>query len=162
MKMELLFLFLCVCVSGCIQYDGKRVLTEETAKFRKVVYNATSIRGIDTTSKDYKLLFVIDGRDKVDAFVSNFDIVPIVGGSLRCECSGQFIFEFYRGNEIVASMSVHHGVLLRCGDAWDCDMPLSDESSVWLCSYLGKYGTFWSAEDVKSARIKVKQVIRKQ
>jgi hypothetical protein len=57
-----------------------------------------------------------------------------------CACCGTPTFELYRGNELVVSLSFHHGKKLRWMDGWPADAKLTASSQRALVAWLAAKG----------------------
>lgn len=85
-----------------------------------------------------KTLFIVDDTKVINELIkhiqtSKFAIVD------SCACCGNPTFEFYRGSELLAGLSFHHGHSLRW-DGWDGDGQLTEASSLYLITLLKNHG----------------------
>jgi hypothetical protein len=55
---------------------------------------------------------------------------------MRCNCSGDIVFEFYDGERLLESVSFHHKQSLRWGNGWDGDMKLTSNSVTYLVDWI--------------------------
>lgn len=56
-----------------------------------------------------------------------------------CACSGDYTFEWFRGNELLAQVTLHVGgneMHMRWGNRWAGDTWLTSDSERWLCRYM--------------------------
>lgn len=59
----------------------------------------------------------------------------------HCMCCGEPTFEFYRGGELVATISYHHGKSIRWGGGeWPADGVLTDRAAAFLQDWLIRHG----------------------
>lgn len=49
-----------------------------------------------------------------------------------CECCGNPSFEFYKGDELIATISLHHGIRLRWPEVWPSDAKLPRETKSFI------------------------------
>jgi hypothetical protein len=62
----------------------------------------------------------------------------------ECKCCGNPTLEFYRQEKLVASLSLHHGRILRWpGGRWRGDGQLTRESATFLTQWLAARGVPW-------------------
>jgi len=62
-----------------------------------------------------------------------------IGGFLRCRCAGHHRIEFFDGDAMLASMTVHHGTRVRW-KRFKGDVPLTAESRATLSGEFAKLG----------------------
>jgi len=82
-----------------------------------------------------KTLVILRGKD-VETFIEALEVYDPY--PYRCLCCGSHTFEFYRGKELVASISLHHWRTLRWHNGpWEGDAPLKPKSLRYLKNLLG-------------------------
>lgn len=83
-------------------------------------------------------LFEERDADRIAAVVNGIEIDPISNG--KCMCSGDPRIEFYRGETMLAVLSVHHGDRVRWNEQWRVDGELTPASRVWIRGWLLSHG----------------------
>jgi hypothetical protein len=53
-----------------------------------------------------------------------------------CMCLGQYTFEWFRGDHLLAQASLHGSDRMRWKDHWDGDVCLTSDSELWLCQFM--------------------------
>lgn len=86
-----------------------------------------------------KVLFEITDRAEIQRIVNSWTINDRDSG-FSCMCCGEPSFEFYRGNELVASLGFHHGRSLRWPGGWPGDALLTEVASDAICETLAAHG----------------------
>jgi hypothetical protein len=60
----------------------------------------------------------------------------------QCGCCGDPSFEFYRGEELAATLGYHHGRMVRWPEGWPGDVYLTAESAASLKAWLKGHGAY--------------------
>lgn len=67
----------------------------------------------------------------------------------HCMCCGEPVFEFYRGDELVAAIGFHHGKSIRWrGGEWPSDGVLTDRAAAYLQDWLARHGHARAKEEM--------------
>ena len=53
-----------------------------------------------------------------------------------CCCLGQYTFEWFRGEHLLAQVSLHGSDRMRWNGHWDGDVSLTSDSELWLCRFM--------------------------
>jgi hypothetical protein len=53
-----------------------------------------------------------------------------------CACLGDYTFEWFRDNTLLAQVTLHDGTVMRWRDHWDGDAWLAPGSDLWLCRFV--------------------------
>lgn len=87
-----------------------------------------------------KTLLDVQDRETIAELIHGIQINSGASG-FYCMCCGDPTLEFYRGDTLVASVSIHHGRSLRWrnGD-WNGDGLLTEESAEFLVDWLAGHG----------------------
>jgi len=139
---------------GCYSGPSKRAADKGPGRLRRAVAGADRLR-VRTggtchrdISSEYTLC-ELAGAGRVSDFVKHLKFSGFGGG---CKCCGEPTFEFYRGKELLAMVSLHHGVRLRWREGWPGDGYLTDRSRDWLVNWLADRGIDEPKEEAESAR----------
>jgi hypothetical protein len=104
---------------------------------RLVLLNGRSFRPV---SERGKLRFQCSSPEEIRALFAGLAIRDEFSGGV-CFCSGDYLMEFYRGEELHARVSIQHGFALRWLDGkWDGDAHLTPESCRHLWTWLAEHG----------------------
>lgn len=95
------------------------------------------------------------GEEKVSDFVRRLQFIEVDG---ECKCCGDPTFEFYRGQNLLAMVSFHHGTHLRSREGWSGDAYLTDSSRDWLVNWLTERGVPEPKREVESARQRLRRL----
>lgn len=132
------------------EIKGKwKVLLEEAIK------EADKIE-IQSPIEDGKVFHVIEGNDKIKAFLDAVDISERRSTG-PCECLGEGLLVFYENGEQVAALSYHHSKRLRWRDGpWVADAELTRKSGIELSQWFQSEG-FGLFEQVRRDNIASRQ-----
>ncbi len=126
-------------------------------RFKSVEERRREIKGkwkilLEEAIKDGKVFHVIEGNDKIKAFLDAVDISE--GRSTgACECVGEGLLVFYENGEEVVALSYHHSESLRWGDGpWVADAQLTRKSAIELSQWFESEG-FGLFEQVRQDNI---------
>ncbi|MCK4283682.1 MAG: HEAT repeat domain-containing protein [Candidatus Brocadiae bacterium] len=106
---------------------------EGTTRIR-VRSGGTGIQNVD----EQQTLLEEANAAKVREVIGNIRVMERPGA--MCACHGNPTFEFYRGDELTASLSFHHGKNLRWPGGWPGDGGLTAGSADYLCRWLADHG----------------------
>jgi hypothetical protein len=84
-----------------------------------------------------KTLLWVRGVERVGRIIRRMDVSS---SGYHCGCHGTPTMEFYRKGDLIAAISIHHGLLLRWPDHWPKDAAMSDEFAEFLVDWLAKNG----------------------
>lgn len=90
-------------------------------------------------SSTEKTLFEITDKAEIKRIVNSWTINDRDSG-FHCMCCGEPSFEFYHGNQLVATLGFHHGRSLRWPGGWPGDALLTEVASDEICEMLAKHG----------------------
>lgn len=116
-----------------------RRLRETAAKADKL-----SIRDIEETTS-----CVLDGKSNVTHFVNQLAFEKL---GEPCKCEGDYLFDFYSGEKVLATISYHHSTHLRWPAGWKGDAYLTEESRDWLANWLADHGITYPKQELELAR----------
>lgn len=98
-----------------------------------------------------KTLFEVNGVEKVASLLGIIQLAEQQGYG-RCTCCGEPSLEFYRGDELVATLGFHHGHSLRWSEGiWPGDAVMTNQSAMGLCEFLAKHGHEGPLEELNEA-----------
>lgn len=80
----------------------------------------------------------------------------------HCMCCGEPTIEFYAGEKLAVSLSMHHGVGLRWNDGWPGDGKLERHSGEAISAWLAKSGVSGPADELAENRERAKAAERRQ
>jgi len=86
-----------------------------------------------------KTLFEVTQPEKIREVLRRLEIDETQSG-FHCMCCGEPSFEFYRGEELIATLGFHHGRSLRWPDGWPGDGMLTGESADFFVQWLADHG----------------------
>ena len=66
--------------------------------------------------------------------------MEVSSAGYHCGCHGTPTMEFYREGELIAAISIHHGLLLRWPERWPHDAEMSPAFAEFLVDWLAKNG----------------------
>lgn len=82
--------------------------------------------------------FALQGRAEVEAFLAQLDFGRT---NMPCECMGDTVFDFTRGEKVIVSLTFHHSSHLRWRrDLWRGDQYLTDAAKVAMPQWLKAKG----------------------
>jgi hypothetical protein len=108
------------------------------------------VRSAGTRDQDETLLTVDRPQDL--RLLADMMRVENASEELRCKCGGDLVFELYRGETLVTSVSFHHGTHLRWSDGWPSDGWLVPGGDERLCRWLAEHGLTQPLEQLQRAR----------
>lgn len=115
-------------------------------EFRRALAGVTRLRvrtggsSIPQPSGETTLLEVGD-TNLIHQFVDTMQLRETDHYAFSCACGGNPTFEFYAGDALVATVSLHHGVSLRWADGpWPTDVNLTRQGSLSLVAWLKAHG----------------------
>ena len=115
----------------------------EEAPFADLLKGATELRirsgGLchRVFADERSLLTVTDGAE-IRKVADCLRIPPPPRDLIRCRCCGDPTLEFFKGDALLASVGLHHGVLIRSLDV--SDVELTPRSAQTLCRWLAERG----------------------
>jgi hypothetical protein len=108
---------------------------------RLVVRSGGMVRLAPGQFKEY---LVLRGERDVAGFVAGLEVTA---GLTSTSCSGSLGFDFFAGDQLLATLSLHGGGDLRWSDGpWTGDAPLTAAGARFLCAFLLSHGV--PAEEV--------------
>ncbi len=147
------------------------VTAEQAAKFRELNPDCTLVTGwtdgvrgalasstrvrvrsggtCHRSEKEERTLFEIRDGAEVAALRESIEVDEDRSG-VECMCCGEPTFEFFHGDEMIATIGFHHGQLLRW-DGWPGDAVLTPASARALAATLKAHGVSGPATDVEEA-----------
>jgi hypothetical protein len=125
-------------------HPGCRVLFRWEGALRDELKGATRlrVRSGGTCHRNIareKTLFEVKDARLVAQLVANIKLDEKQSRH-HCMCCGDPSFEFYRGDDLVATLGFHHGIGMRWPGAWPADAALTDDSADYLCRLMDKHG----------------------
>jgi hypothetical protein len=88
--------------------------------------------------EDERTLLTMKDPAEVRKVADCLRIVPRQGEVIRCRCCGDPTLEFFRGDELVVAVGLHHGLLIRSKMIGDEE--LAAASAQDLCRWLADRG----------------------
>ena len=109
-----------------------------TRALRRAVAGTTRLR---VCTEDGETLVEVTDAAQIREIIDNIRVKdPWPGDYGKCKCYGWPIFEFYRGKELLAAVSYHHGTSLRWDPPWGSDANLTAKSAAFLKAWLEEHG----------------------
>lgn len=90
--------------------------------------------------------FETTDQAEVEQFIRHLEVNDKESGGY-CRCAGDPLVEFYRGDQFLAEVGMHHGIFLRWG-GWPGDGTLMEPSSNYLVEWLASHGFPGPKEEV--------------
>ncbi|MEN6385241.1 MAG: hypothetical protein ABFD79_08570 [Phycisphaerales bacterium] len=110
--------------------------------------NRIEIRSIPWQNNESKVLFAINGNNKVREFM---DIVEVTENRGSCSCYGSALIVFCKDSNEIAVLSWHHGFSLRWDDGpWLGDALLSEKAIIELPKWFIIQGYSGFSEEVEN------------
>jgi hypothetical protein len=86
-----------------------------------------------------RTLFEETDPAKIKEVIDSIRIDPGNSGH-HCMCEGDPIIDFYRGGELVVTLSYHHGKSLRWQEGWRGDGAMTADSAAAMNDWLNRHG----------------------
>ena len=96
-------------------------------------------RDHDTEKAHAVSQFETTDRAEIEDFIACIEIDEAASGR-HCMCGGSPHFDIYSGEDLLASLSLHHGVRLRWSEDWPGDAELTRLSSFKVCAWFKDRG----------------------
>ena len=90
------------------------------------------------TPAEERTLLTVTDEAEIRKVVDCLKIPPPPRDLIRCRCCGDPTLEFFKGDALLASVGLHHGVLIRSLDV--SDVELTPRSAQTLCRWLADHG----------------------
>ncbi len=121
-----------------------RCKVEQNRSFEEATERATRLRvrsggACHRDLDNEQTLYEEVDAEKVAEIAACLQTLPAQPGTVeRCRCCGDPTLEFYRGPELLAAASLHHGTHLA--DRWRGFAKMSAASAAFTCSWLAEHG----------------------
>jgi hypothetical protein len=112
--------------------DERKVLMVAAASADRMVVGGGDMWGPGNSPPPFEIV----GTDKVREFVEH---IEFTGMREPCKCGGDWLFNFYKGNELKCTFTYHHGTHLR--GLWKGkDAYLTERAQTDLPAWLKQHG----------------------
>ncbi|MBM4285143.1 MAG: hypothetical protein FJ128_07825 [Deltaproteobacteria bacterium] len=124
---------------------GPAVGASSDARLKEVISTATLLRvrsggTCHRIPERERVLVEVTDPEQIRTLIAGMKISQIFSG-YACKCCGHPTLEFYRGQELLAALGVHHGETLRwAGGPWRGDAELTPAGSDFLTRWLADRG----------------------
>lgn len=136
----LLLFYGCLSLMVCYSYKSKTPETEEPGTRAKLLKAALAGSDRVRVSEVYKSAnpFSIHGKDSIAPLIDRLEFNDLNSG-FHCMCIGDYRITFFKGTNILASVSYHHGKSLRW-EGWDGDSLFTKASAAYWRTWFLKEG----------------------
>lgn len=138
-RLLVLFSIFVVLAAALVWYrrDFKRSLVAVVSNADRV---EVAVQRYTESDDDKSAPFVLKGGDKIKELLNTLDFQFSLGWS-HCMCLGDTVFEFYEGDDKLATVTYHHGTHMRWhGGPWGTDVYLTPNAQVQLASWFKEQG----------------------
>ena len=98
-----------------------------------------------------RTLFETSDPAEIQRLVASWKVEDKVSG-FHCMCCGEPSLEFYKGDQLITTLGIHHGSSLRWPEGWPGDAQLTAVASDSICDLLARHGIEEPKKELEESR----------